>query len=232
MREIAIGLVQNKFANKRVLDKQNRHEAQRQKEATRIRNKRTAHEIKQDLKQEAKEAEFREGVNIFHRSKTAGGAAESLRKLDAEKAERNRLNAIETKRRNDIDERWQQYLDSGNPEHFVGSDGKATNLKKTSNMSDKKLRELYSERQKRLLKQGILLRISNQVRTKLNARRMLKISVVMILIHVGKSILPKAEKNHLLILLVVYMIIQMMVKKIVQSCMMSVKNGYGQLNLT
>lgn len=154
MKEVAIAAVQNRLHNRRVLDKENRIDAKRSKEASRIKSQRTAHEIKQDLKQEAKEAEFRDGVNIFHRSKTAGGAVESIKKLDAAKSERNRLNAIETKRRNDIDERWQQYLDSGGSEHFIGSDGKASNLKKTSNMSDNKLRKLYSERQKRLAETG------------------------------------------------------------------------------
>lgn len=181
MREIAIGLVQNKFANKRVLDKQNRHEAQRQKEATRIRNHRTRREIRKDASQEAYEAQIEAGENIIQRSRvlhpfTNAGKrlqkAEVYKNIHAEKIENNtivgrnlkklqeksreekRLQEGETKRRNDIDARWQQYLDDGNPDFFIDSKGHSKNLRDDSSLAKKSRTELYKEREKLLKASG------------------------------------------------------------------------------
>lgn len=58
MREVAIAKVQNRLKNKAALDRNNRQEAERQKEATRIKNHKTRHEIRQDARQEARETKF------------------------------------------------------------------------------------------------------------------------------------------------------------------------------
>ena len=67
MKEVAVAKVQNRLRNKRVLDKSSRNEAKRQKEETRIKNTKSAKEIRQDLKREAYEAEIRSGASFMNR---------------------------------------------------------------------------------------------------------------------------------------------------------------------
>jgi len=69
MKEIAIDKVQNRLRNKRILDKANRNEAERIKEANRIKNSRTRREIRQDKAQEAYEAQIDAGTGILERSR-------------------------------------------------------------------------------------------------------------------------------------------------------------------
>ena len=69
IREVAVAKVQNRLRNKAALEKKNRNEAKRQKEATRIKNKRTRKEIREDLKQEAYEAQVESGAGLRERSR-------------------------------------------------------------------------------------------------------------------------------------------------------------------
>lgn len=100
--EVAVAKVQNRLKNKRVLDKNNRQEAQRQKEANRIKNKRTRKEIREDLKQEAYEAQVESGAGLLARNRVlhpftnnnAGKMlqqAEQRKKLNSQIAEYNML---------------------------------------------------------------------------------------------------------------------------------------------
>lgn len=97
MTEIAKAKVQNHYLNKRALDKQSAQRAEREKQATRIKNKRTAKEIRQDLKQKAYEAEIETGQGFWDRSvgmhmsvknaATRLQEADTLKKLNAQKAQ-------------------------------------------------------------------------------------------------------------------------------------------------
>lgn len=87
MKEVAIDRVQNRLRNKRTMDKANRNEAQRQKEATRIKNKKTHKEVREDLRDEAYEAMVTAGGNKWQRRGriTISGTAKELQKADTVK---------------------------------------------------------------------------------------------------------------------------------------------------
>lgn len=87
MKEVAVAKVQNRLANKRVLDKESRIEAERQKEASRIKNKRTHKEVREDLRDEAYETSVKAGETAWDRRRRlrTRKTAEQLQRLkDAE----------------------------------------------------------------------------------------------------------------------------------------------------
>lgn len=91
MEEVARAKVQNRYANKRVLDKQNVNRAQREHEAKRVRDDKTAKEIRQDVKTEAYEAQIRSGMSWNDRTwgkhmAVARGARE-INRINDEKRE-------------------------------------------------------------------------------------------------------------------------------------------------
>lgn len=94
MREVAVAKVQNRLANKKVLDKNSAQEAERQKQANRIKNKRTHKEMREDLKDEAYEAEVNAGVGTLSRNgwlTTTGAAKAKQRAQQLEEARKNKL---------------------------------------------------------------------------------------------------------------------------------------------
>ena len=80
IREVAVAKVQNKLKNRRILDKQSSHEAERSKEANRIKNKRTKAEVREDLRDEAYESMVEAGASKWQRRSplTVAGAAKQL----------------------------------------------------------------------------------------------------------------------------------------------------------
>lgn len=184
IREVAVAKVQNGLKNKRILDKQSRQEAQRSKEASRIKNKKTHKEMREDLNDRAYSAQIEAGENVFQRSKvlhpiTNSNASKRIQKAEVYKnlhqqqieqksiagkrlneledsaRERKRLQEAETKRRNDIDARWQQYLSEGGSEYFIGKNDKtATDLRSDSSLAKKDRGKLYDEREKLLTSLG------------------------------------------------------------------------------
>lgn len=90
MKEIAIDKVQNRLRNKRVLDKANRNDAERAKEANRIKNKKSRSEIREELRREAYEERVKEGdISILH--PFTKRAANKLNKIEADREEQKFL---------------------------------------------------------------------------------------------------------------------------------------------
>lgn len=91
MREIAIAKVQNRLANKRVLDKKAEQQAERDRETARIKNKKTHKEMREDIKDEAYEAQVREGVSTWNRNGwlSTAGAAKELKRIKDLNDQRN-----------------------------------------------------------------------------------------------------------------------------------------------
>lgn len=88
MTEVARAKVQNTLG-KRTLMKQAKNQAKMQKEQNRIRNKKSHHDIVQEVKQEAYETRVREGAGFFDRNlkntfRTSHNQAEYLKKLNKE----------------------------------------------------------------------------------------------------------------------------------------------------
>lgn len=116
MREIAVAKVQNRLANKKVLDKSAAQEAERQKLANRIKNKRTHKEMREDLSDEAYEAQLDAGVSTFSRNGwiTAAGAAKAKQEAQSKLREQKRLMDIQDKINNEMDlinnEKYQKAL--------------------------------------------------------------------------------------------------------------------------
>lgn len=103
MKEVAVAKIQNRLGNKRALDRQSSNEAKRQKESSRIKNKKTTRELKQDFKQEVREQEIREGVGVMDRFNTFKGASRNLQKIESDRKERKRLEDVEARIRNEMD---------------------------------------------------------------------------------------------------------------------------------
>lgn len=91
MKEVAIAKVQNKMANKRALDKQNEIRAHREHESTRIRNDKSHAEIREDLKNEAYEAQVRAGdkarTRVHIKTRKSAEALQSARDREREHRE-------------------------------------------------------------------------------------------------------------------------------------------------
>lgn len=111
MKEVAVAKVQNRLSNKRALDKENRLDAQRQREANRIRNKKTRKDIRDEVKQEAYEADIRNGTSVWDRGSwyTTSGAAKRLNALNEQNSERQFR--LEQERKN-IDAKRQDQLNA------------------------------------------------------------------------------------------------------------------------
>ena len=90
MREVAIDKVQNRLRNKRVMDKANRNDAERVKEATRIKNKRTHKEMREDFRRDAYEERIKEGDILFTHPFTKR-AANKLKKIEDNREEQKFL---------------------------------------------------------------------------------------------------------------------------------------------
>ena len=88
MEEVARGIVKNKFTNRRVLDKQSKNQAKRDKEALRIKNQKTVKEMREDIVNEGLEAAIRNGDNPAwgtRSSSNAVNAAKYLKELEQKK---------------------------------------------------------------------------------------------------------------------------------------------------
>lgn len=116
MREIAIAKVQNRLSNKRVLDKKAEQQAERDRKTARIKNKKTHKEMREDIKDEAYEAQVREGVGWWNRNNwaTTAGAAKELQKVQQSKAERERTQRLQARINDEMDlgnnETYQKFL--------------------------------------------------------------------------------------------------------------------------
>lgn len=105
MREIAVAKVQNRLKNKHILDKNSAQEAERQKQASRIKNKKTHKEVREDIKDEAYEAQVKAGVGMLSRNQWFGatGAARALQESQNKLNEQKRLQDLNTRVRNEMD---------------------------------------------------------------------------------------------------------------------------------
>ncbi len=103
MKEVAVAKVQNRLANKHVLDKNSAQEAKRQKEASRIKNKKSTREIKQDFKQEAREEEIREGVGWLDRHNTFKGASRIQQQIQQKRLEDDRVRKLQSRIQDEMD---------------------------------------------------------------------------------------------------------------------------------
>ena len=112
MREIAIAKVQNRLSNKRVLDKKAEQQAERDRKTARIKNKKTHKEMREDIKDEAYEAQVREGVSMWNRNNWAStaGAAKALKDVEATRRENMRIQENEKRLANERDEKWRNLL--------------------------------------------------------------------------------------------------------------------------
>lgn len=100
MEEIGRASVQygiKNLANRKKLDSASEQKAQREKEANRIKNKKTHSEMREDIRDKAYESQLKEGVHAIQRgSLTARGAAAQLRY--AERKQRERQDVIDDAR--------------------------------------------------------------------------------------------------------------------------------------
>lgn len=108
MEEVARGLIQMGFKNRenrKALDQKSKLDAERQREANRIRNKKTHKEVREDIKDEAYEAQVREGVGWWNRNNwaTTAGAAKELQKVQQSKAERERTQRLQARINDEMD---------------------------------------------------------------------------------------------------------------------------------
>lgn len=115
MKEVAVAKVQNRLRNKYTLDKQNRIDAERQKEAARIKSRKSHKEMKQDIRDKTYEEGLEYGANIFGRTAiTAKGAARKRNDIEAKRLEIERQRKLEAKINDEMDlgknERYQAFL--------------------------------------------------------------------------------------------------------------------------
>lgn len=113
MKEVAVAKVQGRLASKRALDKINRHEAERQREASRIKAKKSHKEIREDLKNEAYEAQVKAGVGMWKRNGwvATAGAAKALQDAQAKLSEQKHIQDVQSRLAGEREEKWQNYLD-------------------------------------------------------------------------------------------------------------------------
>lgn len=114
MEEVARGLVQMGFKNRenrKALDQKSKLDAERQREANRIRNKKTRKEVREDIKDEAYEAQVREGVSMWKRNNWAStaGAAKELKRINDE----NRARRIADEAENERNREYYKLEESG-----------------------------------------------------------------------------------------------------------------------
>jgi len=98
MKEIAVAKVQNRLGNKMALNRQNRNEAHREHDATRIRNKRSHREMRQDFKAQVYEQSLKNGQGMIKRNLNlirTSDAARNLQNMENANHERERARAIE-----------------------------------------------------------------------------------------------------------------------------------------
>lgn len=82
------------------LNSASKHEGERQHIKTRAQNKKSRSEMREDLQNEAYEAQIREGDSYDWATATAGG---KLKKIEAKKHEQQRIQAIQDRMRNEMD---------------------------------------------------------------------------------------------------------------------------------
>ena len=104
MTEVAVAKVQNRMRNKAILDKQAKQKASREHEANRIRNKKSHKEMREDIKNEAYEAQVRAGTNMWNRNQwlSTAGAAKALQEANSKIHESQRKLAIDDKIKNEL----------------------------------------------------------------------------------------------------------------------------------
>lgn len=104
MTEVAVAKVQNRMRNKAILDKQAKQKAAREHEANRIRNKKSHKEMREDIKNEAYEAQVRAGTNMWNRNQwlSTAGAAKALQEANSKIHESQRKLAIDDKIKNEL----------------------------------------------------------------------------------------------------------------------------------
>ena len=102
--------------NRKKLDAASKYEAKRQKEAARVKNKKTTREMKQDFKQEVREQEIREGLGFMDRHYNFKGAARNMQDIQAKRFEDDRVRKLQARINDEMDlgnnAQYQNFLDS------------------------------------------------------------------------------------------------------------------------
>ena len=154
MEEVAKAGVQYgiaNIANRKKLDNASAQKAKREKEATRIKNKKTHSEMREDLRDQAYEAQIKEGVHAIQRGAiSARGAAKQLRYADRKQRERqNAINEANEERKFLRDEKHNAIRDENkflrDEKHNAIRDEKRRkkNLAESTNDADEIGRQLY-----------------------------------------------------------------------------------------